>query len=687
MVYRLKEEGLGCSILHIFILMGILLFISGWSIFGMQEKPSFVSRFEVVEEKAWREGGTTRLVGEILDAQSDAEVQPLFLPARVTITASDGSHPDGSGRGVYQDGRFYCEGRFAVEVLPGETRVFISSGPDYIPLDFKVDLKAGRETRVRVFLKRWFSPRALGWCCGDNHLHIRHDPAGEIKIDEEYGALQAKAEGLDYITECDAGLRSEDLSRLSGRDFLYRQAPEIHTGCFTGHANTPGIRRFLNEKEMEEIHHSILPFQVLCRKVHELGGIVIYTHTLPVPRLHWMGATESLSDAVMGNCADAFDVGNRMEELVWFTILNLGNKVAVSGSTDAVLLRRDTPPPGARRVYCRADGFDYEDIVEGIRQGRTFVTNAGPIFPFLEINGHQAGDRVKLTSPLECKATLKVYHLYPITQAEIIRNGNPLSGLKEEIRSTSPDSPSVFDLEFREDEDAWYVARVEDEKGNWALTSPIYFERKKKTRPASLIALEIGNFTRLCELRRSFFAHIIVTVSQDELQKVVLLRDGKITKEFSSSDGDYMPSGKIPVTQLGGEYSEGWVWYPSPSEAVHFQADYPVDESGWYSVQVFTRSGRKIRSEEIYYDASEPNSQEVSLLCLNSEGVSLTLRGYGEEMSLKDIKVPFEGDHWWYPYNAFLEVEAIFKGQRYFITSGGKGKGKFRRGGMLSDCS
>ena len=51
-------------------------------------------------------------------------------------------------------------------------------------------------------------------------------------------------------------------------------------------------------------------------------------------------------------------------------------------------------------------------------------------------------------------------------------------------------------------ERAWYALRVEDEKGNWAITSPVYVQPHGPIErpPASALILEISNATRFVEL-------------------------------------------------------------------------------------------------------------------------------------------------------------------------------------------
>jgi hypothetical protein len=309
--------------------------------------------------------------------------------------------------------------------------------------------------------------------------------------------------------------------------------------------------------------------------------------------------------------------------------------------------------------------------VEAIRKGRTFATNGGPIFPFFNIDGKEVGEVIEISSRNGFRGKLEIHHLHPLKSVEIIRKGKIYADLLREAKSVSSSQfTTSFVLDIEEGENAWYVARVEDERGNWAITSPIYFSKPNPRSPrASLIAMEIGNFTRFCELRPQFYVHIIVTTSLGRLKRVLLLRDGKILREFSPEEGNFTPFGKLPVTEIDGEYSEGWIWHPNPARAFHFQADYPLSESGWYKVIIETKNG-KVSSDEIYFDGGNPYSNQISILNLEGEDIRLKLRGYGEEMKIKDIRIPFEGDHWWYPQNGFWEVEGWFDGVRYIYSGG-----------------
>jgi hypothetical protein len=207
-----------------------------------------------------------------------------------------------------------------------------------------------------------------------------------------------------------------------------------------------------------------------------------------------------------------------------------------------------------------------------------------------------------------------------------------------------------------------------------AITSPIYVEpARAPNQPfASSLILEISNATRYVELRRAFFAHLIVTVSpEDRLESVELLKDGRVVRSFEPGMGDSRTAGKVPATGIGGDYGPGWAWASGSS---HFQADWPVDETGWYGLRATTAEGRVLISDEVQFDASHEASRTLSVARLDGPGTRWAHRGYGEETPLAEIHTPFAGDHWWYPNRSYWRVLAEFGPERRELV-GGKQEG------------
>jgi len=221
---------------------------------------------------------------------SDVALPAKRLPARVIVTASDGSHPDGSGHGVYADGRFYADGHFQVVLPEGKTKIDLQSGPHYVPLMIQEDLAGGRAYHITATLFQWFSPEARGRYCGDNHVHALHDSHAKVKASLNYTALQGRANGLNWITEAGSNVPYDDIDRLDTASFLLRYAQEQRLGAYVGHVNTPGIVSPIQKEHIDTIMNGPLPVQAIKKQVHALGGVVAHTHPLTPPyQLHWMG--------------------------------------------------------------------------------------------------------------------------------------------------------------------------------------------------------------------------------------------------------------------------------------------------------------------------------------------------------------------------------------------------------------
>jgi len=536
----------------------------------------------------------------------------------------------------------------------------VSSGPNYLPLDEELAIEDGEVTRADVRLAQWFDPKTEGYYCGDNHVHTRHDATGEVKSDRQYAALQARAGGLDFLTEAGSSLGDDRAGKLSRPGFLFSSSPELAVGAFVGHFNTPGAQPTWEGT-------SPLPARELVEAAHADGGAVIYTHPLAPPQqLHWMGATELLSDAVLRCCADTVDVRSEAEKYLWFAALNLGNRLGVSGSTDSCLERLRTSSPGDYRVYVQADSLDYPSICEGIRQSRTFASNGGPLFAFLRVDGRPPGSEVRAAPESRYRAEINVVSWRPLSSVALIRRG-------KEAHRFEPAGNRSFSAvhEFEETGTAWYVLRAEDEQGNWAMTSPIYFTPAATEPPpaATMALLEIGNFTGYDELRKEFFAHVIATVSEGPISVVRLLKNDEPICELRPESGDNLSSAGIPCTGVKGEFQEGWVWWPSPEKAQHFQMDAPVVESGWYQVEVLTVGGDSFRSHALFFDASHPKSRQLSSAVLSGDGNRFALVGYGEDKPLEEVGPPFQRNVWWYPGNQYWRIKVILDGRTAFERS------------------
>jgi hypothetical protein len=329
----------------------------------------------------------------------------------------------------------------------------------------------------------------------------------------------------------------------------------------------------------------------------------------------------------------------------------------------------------------KAERFDYASIVDAMRRGRTLATSGGPVLAFLEVDGKRPGDTIELTAPRQLEARLELQSLHPLRSAELIAGGRTLARL--DVQGKRGQTVVQHQIEAGRSAREWFVLRAEDENGDWAITSPVYVTMGQDASPrdASLVLLEICNAERFIKLRREFFAHLIVTVAPHQsIERVELLRDDEVLRSFDPSDGDSLSGGKIPVTEINGPYEAGWIWHTDPQRPVHFQADWPVRESGWYRVRVTTSGDRVLQSDAMRFDADHPASRALSVANLRGPDTGLTLHGYGEEMPLAEITSPFEGDHWWYPRNTYWSLISTLHGERSEHGGGNRSAAELFRG-------
>ena len=96
-----------------------------------------------------------------------------------------------------------------------------------------------------------------------------------------------------------------------------------------------------------------------------------------------------------------------------------------------------------------------------------------------------------------------------------------------------------------------------------------------------------------------------------------------------------------------------------------------MTESGSYSVLTLTSRGQQVRSDSLRFAAEHLASRGLSAAKLVCGETRFSLNGYGEEMPLAEIKLPFVGDHWWYPQRIWWRIRTQFGDSKDEITGGG----------------
>jgi hypothetical protein len=121
--------------------------------------------------------------------------------------------------------------------------------------------------------------------------------------------------------------------------------------------------------------------------------------------------------------------------------------------------------------------LDYAAWIDGLRAGRTFVTN-GPMLEFT-VGNHGIGDTIKLESPTELPLKARATSQFPLDKVELVQNGQIIA-----TATLSPDKrEGVLDQRVKLDRSGWLSFRAtgpghaNHPAGTLdAHTSPIYVE-------------------------------------------------------------------------------------------------------------------------------------------------------------------------------------------------------------------
>jgi TolB protein len=446
-----------------------------------------------------------RPVGRLALTITDGAGSPV--PARVSVTAADGRgyapddawrHADEAfvrGEQPFEYSYFHSGGRSTMTVPAGRVRVQVWKGPEHAVLTRDIAVAADRDTPVPLPLVRLADLPAEGRWGGDLHAHMNY--GGAYRNSPAHLALQGQAEGLHVlenlvvnkeqrIPDIDAWRDGPD--PVSSARFLLVHGQEYHTS-FWGHLGLLGLR-----------DHYILPDYAgyagtaaaslvptnsdVARIAHAQGGLVGYVHPFdgrPDPEK----PVESLAlpvDAALGHL-DYLEVMGFSDHLttsdIWYRLLNCGFRIPAGAGTDAFPnFASQRGPTGLVRVYVRAGPrLAHPEFLEGLKAGRTFVTNA-PLLWFT-IDGREPGETVAAgQAPLVAK--VKMVSGVAVDHLEIVGDGRVMAtvplqdgGTRAEAGITLP-SPRA----------AWYVLRAYGDRPRlpvldlypFASTSAVYVQ-------------------------------------------------------------------------------------------------------------------------------------------------------------------------------------------------------------------
>ena len=420
--------------------------------------------------------------------------------ARVSLEREDGKFfaPPGSLHRVMRDvGHFYwpVPGGASLRVLPaGKYRVRASRGPEYKMASYDIEIVAGQFTNLTVDLERWTHMAERGWYSGENHIHANYG-YGQWYNTPETMLAQSAGEDLNVSNFMVA---NSDTDGIFDREFFRGGVDPISTpetilywnqefrSTIWGHMTLVNLKQVV-EPIMTGFKDTTNPWDVptnsdIADRTHWQKGIVNYTHVAQNPDDPYQNPYTGKGipiDVALGKI-DSLDINNSYAGTVplWYRLLNCGFHLTASAGTDCFLNRISSRLPGSDRVYVKVEGpLTYPAWIDGLRDGRTFVTN-GPMLE-LTVGNHGIGDTITLDAATELPVKARATSQFPLDKVELIQNGHVVA-----TATLSADKrEGVLDQRVKLERSGWLSFRAtgpghpDHPAGTLdAHTSPIYVE-------------------------------------------------------------------------------------------------------------------------------------------------------------------------------------------------------------------
>lgn len=430
-----------------------------------------------------------------LKVHDDTSNQPIS--ARVSLQSKQGKFyaPPGALHRILRSyGHFYADKASKFHLPAGEYRLRVFRGPEYAVHDQEFTIDADGEKQVVVKLKRWTNQAKAGWYSGENHIHANYG-YGQWYNSPKTMLQQCAGEDLNV---CNFVVANSDTDGIFDRPY-FRGGPDPLSTSDTilywnqefrsthwGHMTLVNLKQLV-EPIMTGFKDTTNPWDIptnsdIADRTHWQKGVVNYTHVAQNPDEPWTGAYAAKGipvDVALGKI-DTLDINNSYAGSVpvWHRLMNCGFRVPATAGTDVFLNRIDSRLPGGDRVYVKVDGaLTYEKWIEGMKVGRSFVTN-GPMLE-LTLGDHQLGDTVKLPEQRKMLVHAKASSAFALGKFELLYNGQVIRSAKlfEGQKSVT------LDDEIEIDKSGWIALRATG-PGHpdsplpilYAHTNPIYVE-------------------------------------------------------------------------------------------------------------------------------------------------------------------------------------------------------------------
>lgn len=337
---------------------------------------------------------------------------------------------------------------------PGKYHVTYTRGPEYLVQRKEINVPEGKDSITISFkLKRWINMAKLGWYSGDHHVHAAgcsHYDSPEEGVPPMDMWRQALGEDLNVSAVLTWGpswyyqkkhFTGHD-DKLSTNKNIMRYDVEV-SGFPSSHAGHVVLLRLKEDdypgtSSVEEWPSWTLP---VFKWARSQGAIAGYAHSgwglepmmatqqlpnLELPKMDGIGANEYVV-TVAHEVVDFYSAGDTppiWELNMWYHTLNCGFRTRLSGETDFPCIT-DQRVGLCRSYYYSDKTVSYEDYVQAIKSGRSYVSEGSAHLMNFAVNGLEAGTRdseLKLSgeNKIQVSANVAAYleQLPPVTKPD-----------------------------------------------------------------------------------------------------------------------------------------------------------------------------------------------------------------------------------------------------------------------------
>ncbi len=460
----------------------------------------------------------TTLRGRIVDDSNGR-----LVPARLYIQSDDGkwSHAQSSSakgsavnydkiRGASQEVHTTLSAHpFQAELPPGRYTLTVERGKEYHTLTQKIDV-SDKPIEVELRLRRWIQMADRGWYSGDTHVHRTMAELPNVAMAEDLNVGLPLTYWVTDSTETPAEhnrnretIPPPTLIRLDDTHVIWPINTEYEIFTVRRKRHTLGALFVLNHtKPLELSTPTVGPTVEAARAQNRNVILDLDKHNWPwsmmlppVARVdlfeltnNHIWRTEFRFSTWYPEYAAAYmnlklnDNGG-FTEWGWidfgfknyYALLNCGFKMQPTGGTASGV---HPVPLGFGRVYVQLDGkLDYDAWIEGLKNGRTFVTT-GPMLT-ATFNGKAHGATFSDAGPIRIAGSAESAH--PLQGIEVIVNGEVAQTIKSQSEKTKAGAyKSRFDVTIPIEQSSWIALRCfearADKRPRFAHTSPVHVE-------------------------------------------------------------------------------------------------------------------------------------------------------------------------------------------------------------------